>query len=132
VRGAGFYRSTFDGTVVVYDSVTEFSQGRAAALLVSVLAGDDRGAKTSVQAVNEQPRPPVRHPHLPAGFGNRAMLVDQFHQLDLAWPNRTTPVEIDAQSQPRHGLADGLTSATTGEVASALLLRVHFGTAADG
>jgi hypothetical protein len=48
VRGARLYRSTFDGTVMVYDSVTEFGQGRAAALLASLLAGDDWGAKTSV------------------------------------------------------------------------------------
>jgi hypothetical protein len=48
MRGTCLYRSTFDGTVMVYDGVTEFGQGRAAALLTSVLARDDRGAKASV------------------------------------------------------------------------------------
>jgi hypothetical protein len=117
---------------MVYDGMTEFGQGRAATLLASRLAGDDWDAKTSVQAVYKQPSSPVRHPHLPAGFGNRAVLVDQFHQLDLARPNSATPLEIDAQCQPGHGLADGLASQSTGEIAIALLLRVHFGAAADG
>jgi hypothetical protein len=33
---------------MVYDGVTEFGQGRAAALLASLLASDDRAVKTSV------------------------------------------------------------------------------------
>ena len=41
------YHSTFNSTVMVYDGVTEFGQGRAAALLASVLTGDDRGTKAT-------------------------------------------------------------------------------------
>ena len=48
MRGTCLYRSTFDGTVMVYDGVTEFGQGRAAASLASVLARDDWCAKASV------------------------------------------------------------------------------------
>ena len=107
VRGPRLYRSTLDGTVMVYDGVAEFRQGRAAALLTSVLAGDDRVVKTSVQAVNKQPSAPVRHPHLPAGFRNRAVLIDQFHQLDLARPDSATRIEVNAQRQSRQGLAAG-------------------------
>jgi hypothetical protein len=35
------------------------------------------------------------------------VLIDQFHQLDLARPNSATSVEVDAQCQPRQGLAAG-------------------------
>jgi hypothetical protein len=59
MRGTCLYRSTFDGTIMVYDGVTEFGQGRAAALPASSLPDDDWGAKASVQAVNKQPSPPV-------------------------------------------------------------------------
>jgi hypothetical protein len=91
VRGTRLYRSTFNGTVMVYDRVTEFGQGRAAALLASLLAGDDWDAKTSVQAVNKQPSSPVRHPHLPAGFGDRACLSINFISLILPGPTARPP-----------------------------------------
>src|ERR1700674_3647000 len=60
--------------------------------------------KAPVQTVDEQPGPPVRHPHLPAGLGNRAVLVDHLQQFDLAWANRAVGVEIDTQRQLRHSL----------------------------
>ena len=46
-----------------------------------------------------------RHPHLPAGLGNRAVLVDHLQQFDLAWANGAVGVEIDTQRQLRHSLA---------------------------
>jgi hypothetical protein len=124
--------SAFDRPVTLHDGMTKCGQRRATAVLASVLRRDERSAKASVEAVNKQPGPPVRHPQLSTGLGNRPVLVDHFHQLDLARPNRTTSVEVDAQCEPRHGLADGLASGTTGEVAITLLLRVHFGAAAEG
>jgi hypothetical protein len=118
---------------MVHDGMTDFGQGRAAALKSSSLPGDDWSTKASVQAVNEQPRPPVRHPHLTARFRNRAVPVDHFHQLDLARSNRARPVEVDAQRQPRHGFAAALVSAaTSGEIGLALFLMLHFGAAAEG
>jgi hypothetical protein len=90
---------------MLYDGMTEFGQGRPAAVLASFLRGDDRDAKAPVQTVDEQPGAPVRHPHLAAGLGNRAVLVDHLQQFDLAWANGAVGVEIDTQRQLRHSLA---------------------------
>ena len=69
---------------------------------------------------------------MPAGFGNRAVLIDQFHQFDLARPNSATCVEVDAQCQPRQGLAAGWVSAAGGETVALLVLVFHFGAVAEG
>ena len=68
-----FYRSAFYSAVIVRDGMTDFDQGRAAALMASSFPGDDWSTKASVQTVNEQPRQPVRHPHLTTGLQNRAV-----------------------------------------------------------
>jgi hypothetical protein len=60
------------------------------------------------------------------------VLVDQFHQLDLARPDSATRVEVNAQCQPWHGRAPGLASAASGESFVLLLAVFHFGAVAEG
>ena len=89
---------------MLHDGMTELGQGRAAAVLASFLGGDDRDVEAPIQTVDEQPGAPVRHRHLPAGLGNRAVLVDHLQQFNLAWANGAVSVEIDTQRQLRHSL----------------------------
>jgi hypothetical protein len=49
---------------MLHDGTTEFRQRRAAAVLAALLWCDKRSAEAALHAVDEQPCPPIRQPHI--------------------------------------------------------------------
>jgi hypothetical protein len=69
----------------------------AAAANSTDVCGDDRLIKALVQAIDQKPCAPITHIHFARSLRHRAGARDCFEQRDLAEPDGTSAVEVDAK-----------------------------------